>query len=60
MFDYCQLYILLYLASSLTSEAMSAAQVSAQYGDNRFVLISLEAAQADAYFRICNEFMLRG
>ena len=39
---------------------MNAEQVSTNFGDNRFRIVSIDAAFNDPYFQIVNTFMLNG
>lgn len=43
-----------------TGNLQQAEQIAANYGDNRFVVISLDAALNDPYLRIVNNFMING
>lgn len=52
-------YVFVYVVNTVPS-AGNMQDISAQYGDNRFVPITLAQALADPNFNVCNNYMLNG
>ena len=45
---------------SANGDVLTAEQAAANFGDNRFRIVSLDVAFKDPYFQIVNTFMLNG